>query len=191
MISPVSQDHKTVGGVQKYGEEMRNVFAMQNVTSNDRCTARASNASDCMFAANVAPHVKSALYIVNSFYDSWSLSNILALKCFKGVSTCTSSELTAANEFRSTFLSEAVAFPRPNRNIYLYSCFTHVHLTITDKAWTTFRIANGTAFGGPGGLLEQWVFGSATWPQIDCEDKKAANCNSLCPTVGHNDIDWF
>lgn len=38
----------------------------------------------CMLVQNIAKYLKAPAFIVNSLYDSWSLEQILGIKCLKG-----------------------------------------------------------------------------------------------------------
>lgn len=34
-----------------------------------------------MFAANLAPHIKAPMFIIQSLYDTWSIPNIVGVRC--------------------------------------------------------------------------------------------------------------
>ena len=61
------------------------VFKMQNCSSgvNQMCMEANEGAEwRCFFPQYTEPHIKSALFGLNSLYDSWQLLNILQLGCF-------------------------------------------------------------------------------------------------------------
>jgi len=57
---------------------MKKVYKMHNVQSNTKCVQakKADGAqADCMFAPILLEYIETPLFIMNSKYDSWQLSN--------------------------------------------------------------------------------------------------------------------
>jgi hypothetical protein len=135
-------------------EKYQYVFKMQNASGgvNQACIAAysAADAWHCFFAPYTFPHVKTPLFIVNTPYDTWQLSNILVPpddgqnwdSCINGQTQCTNEQLSTFQKFHDnvllSFQSQGV-LNRPGNGAFIPSCFIHA-LTIADFYWTTPKI---------------------------------------------------
>jgi hypothetical protein len=51
------------------------------------CVSKFKNEiENCMFAVNLAPHIKAPMFIIQSLYDSWSIPMIAGVGCMHGAS---------------------------------------------------------------------------------------------------------
>lgn len=152
--APVSGFFLPIGnmqGVDVYTQEMQAVFEMQNSTSgvHPGClAANPSNPSMCIFAPYVYPHIASPVFILNSFYDIYQLTCILAADsqtatfgncgssldaafgpCFGNPINCTASQVTYLNTaFRGVMLglmSNATTWANPQNGAFVDSCMAH------------------------------------------------------------------
>lgn len=66
-------------------------------------------------------------------YDSWSLANILGLKCIKGndLGGCDQTQLHAAQQYHQKFLQFGAEYlAKPGNSIWAIACANHVYLTV-------------------------------------------------------------
>ena len=179
-------DHATHTGAPLYGPQMRNVFHMQNVTSNAECVRTSHDASDCMFAANVLPHVETNIFVANSFYDAWQLINVLRMPndCWKTPTKCSPAQLQTINDFGAALIKQV--WNATSANYYLYSCFTHCFLTIHKHEYNHFRMVKKPSDPLPPPLfsdvIQHWIKnnGQFSVKTYDCHDTAPENCNPLC-----------
>ena len=67
-------------GKTQWADKMRSIFAMQNVSSSISdymCFAKDWNASECVFAQNIAGDNLVATFVLNSQYDAYQAQSIL------------------------------------------------------------------------------------------------------------------
>lgn len=82
-----------------------NLFKLSNTESNppvpDCVKAFPGEPYMCMLAENMHKHIKTPLFPVQSLYDSWSLPNILNIRCAKSESLrdCKPDELAFVEQY--------------------------------------------------------------------------------------------
>lgn len=177
------QDHREFLSTNKpYTRNMEYIISMQNVTAGEgllkTCFDKyASTPWMCMLAPYAASFVETPLFLMNSKFDAWQLSNILRLPCMQGYSdfpwehpsTCDASEQAAAAQFATDFLTNLYAkvLFKPENGAYITSCVCH------DCRWDDITIQNVT-------LLEHlsgWYFGNRTGADAIIVDQEGPNKN--------------
>eukprot|EP01062_Namystynia_karyoxenos_P062864 TRINITY_DN55721_c0_g1_i1.p1 TRINITY_DN55721_c0_g1~~TRINITY_DN55721_c0_g1_i1.p1 ORF type:complete len:487 (+),score=171.20 TRINITY_DN55721_c0_g1_i1:91-1461(+) len=149
-------DHTTAGGrleardpyaFDNYRARMRYMLRMHQGLSglDESCVASrpADLAWQCLFGEYAVPHVTRApVFISNSFFDSWSSSNILldpfnrtqqaewlGCRTLNDASRCTPAMLAIFREWRSAFIAAAeVITANPRHGAFVTSCERHHHL---------------------------------------------------------------
>lgn len=77
----VALDHRD------YTKSIATMWSVANCSSSAGCVAaNPTDPSACGFAANVFPHLKSDMFVIEGAYDSWQLGSILGLDCASYVS---------------------------------------------------------------------------------------------------------
>ena len=77
----VALDHRD------YTKSIATMWSVANCSSSAGCAAaNPTDPSACGFAANVFPHLKSEMFVMEGAYDSWQLGSILGLDCASYVS---------------------------------------------------------------------------------------------------------
>nr|XP_009626905.1 pectin acetylesterase 8-like isoform X3 [Nicotiana tomentosiformis] len=90
----------------------------------------------CFFPRNVVPYVQTLLFIINSQYDLWQVSNILVpeyldpqrvWKNYKvHISNCTLSQRIIIQDFGVEFLKAFLGLtPSFTRGYFITSCYSH------------------------------------------------------------------
>ena len=142
-------DENTAEGSPKWTPNYAAVDGMQNVTgsgsANAGCLAAALKANQpltrCFLAQHSLPHVKTPFYAVNSVYDEWQGSNILALNplCIRDPAQCTKDETAAYENLRVDMLSNltsAVTNTNTASAFFTYNCATHCGQFNHDDRWS-------------------------------------------------------
>lgn len=154
------------------------VFKMQNCSSgvNQMCVeANGGEEWRCFFPQYTEPHIKSALFGLNSLYDSWQLLNILQLGCFP--LNCPPEKMKAFEKYRGEFLNAAADFvSRDSRGVFFDSCLMHCQ-SLNNGQWNNLKISKQSARD----TFADWYKGhtSATGKEVDC----AFPCNPTCPPL--------
>lgn len=132
------------------------VAAMQNVSGsvNSDCAAYYSDPDDawhCFMAPYTLPFISTPLFVSNSLYDAWQMTNIMNLQCDPATpGSCSSNQLTYFNAFRDVMINQLQPlFTREDTGAFLQSCIVHVVEGI-DYSW------NGTVVAGQRQLDTLW-----------------------------------
>jgi len=177
-----------------YPAEMKYVYNMQNCSGGVdlNCSQHTDPANrwKCIFAPSVYPYVSVPIFILNSYYDSWQMDNILGASvdsfktcAEKGPESCTPEQIRHANAFHHTFLElleGSPVFRDPRNGVFLNSCWTHC-ASIYDEYWNGY-IVEGVRMSQAVG---DWYFQrSQNNVHIDCTLKttKPYKCNPTCPS---------
>ena len=197
--------HANVRGAPVYEDQMRAVWALQNLsaTTSARCQAAqpAGAQHRCVFGADALPFVATPLFVVNSIYDKWSLNCIWAAEpvrahapdacnctavpawraCLR-TGACTAAQWARLNRdwadvFRAT-LAACPALAAPGNGVYAYSCYDHgAELT---AQWNTLRVAGVSVREA----LTRWFFSdaepAARHTYVDCRATTSFFCNPTC-----------
>ncbi len=137
-------DVPSIGGEYTYTPVFKSVFHFQNVSDsvNDACVAFYSRKIDshgdneswkCFMSPYTLPFIRTPLFIVNSFADSWQGWAIMGLQCDptskSAINRCDTKEIEYLNSFRVSMLESSLGtFVRSpgSGTIHL-----HLHLNFT------------------------------------------------------------
>jgi len=177
-----------------YPDEMKYVYNMQNcsegVDTNCSLHTDSSKQWQCIFGPSVYPYISVPIFILNSYYDSWQMSNILGAQvasfktcASKGPESCTVEQIRHANAFHHSFLElveGSSTFHSANNGVFLHSCWTHC-ASSSDSHWTGLKVGGVTMSKAVG----DWFFDrTSNNNHIDCTMKttKPYRCNPTCPS---------
>lgn len=97
----------------------------------------------CLFAQYIHPFIKVPLFAIESAYDSWSVANILGLRCDVNASfaSCNQTEMSFIEEYHTntTAVLKEIAAKKEN-GYWSPSCSDHVYSTSTRLFDPAFRI---------------------------------------------------
>jgi len=120
-------------GARGYRELFRSADAVWNVTggggTNAACLAsyRASGEQwRCLMAPYLAPFVATPMFVMNSAYDAWQLTNILGAECVAEQS-CDAAANASVQAYRDQFVAAVanVTAGKPGNGVYVDSCYVH------------------------------------------------------------------
>ncbi|KAH0679315.1 hypothetical protein KY284_020400 [Solanum tuberosum] len=130
--------------------------------------------SSCFFPENIIPYIETPLFIINSAYDAWQISNTLVPSnldsqhaweyCRDRISNCTSSQIINIQAFGAEFLNILKGLtPCYTRGYFITSCHTHARIVWGDYWFdaTSPRILNKTIAEAIG----DWYFDRTTFHQ--------------------------
>jgi hypothetical protein len=162
-----------------FGAQMQQAFDLHNSSAGTHqgCYLALRNAS-CLMAPYVLPYIKTPVFILNSFYDSWQMGNVVGLdsptfqQCAShGPSQCNATELQAANRFQTQLVAQVQAGAKKVDGFALESCWTHCQMW-SDYMWSNYRVAGQTH--PVRDAVEKWFSQlnrpkpSILWRQVDC-----------------------
>ena len=135
-----------------YGAQMAAGWQLHNASAgaNAACLKALGNTPSCSMAPYVTPLVSSPLYVLNSFFDSWQMGNVVGdgvpetaswqSNCAAhGPTRCNATELAIANAFARQLTKQVQATVKLNDGFALESCWSHCML-VFDKAWAHYKI---------------------------------------------------
>uniref|UniRef100_M1CUC8 Pectin acetylesterase n=1 Tax=Solanum tuberosum TaxID=4113 RepID=M1CUC8_SOLTU len=126
--------------------------------------------SSCFFPENIIPYIETPLFIINSAYDAWQISNTLVPSnldsqhaweyCRDRISNCTSSQIINIQEFLNILKGLTPCY---TRGYFITSCHTHARIVWGDYWFdaTSPRILNKTIAEAIG----DWYFDRTTFHQ--------------------------
>ncbi|XP_049391506.1 pectin acetylesterase 11-like [Solanum stenotomum] len=128
----------------------------------------------CFFPENIIPYIETPLFIINSAYDAWHISNTLVPSnldpqhaweyCRDQISNCTSSQIINIQAFGAEFLNILKGLtPCYTRGYFITSWHTHARIVLGDYGFdaTSPRILNKTIAEAIG----DWYFDRTTFHQ--------------------------
>jgi STAM-binding protein len=177
-----------------YPSEMKYVYNMQNASGgvDVNCSQHTGLADrwKCIFAPSVYPYISAPIFVLNSYYDSWQMSNILGAQvssfktcASKGPESCTPEQIRKANTFHHTFvelIEGSSTFKDPRNGVFLNSCWTHC-ASVSDTYWMKYTVGGVTMRDAVG----NWFFErTSSNNYIDCtlHTTKPYRCNPTCPS---------
>ncbi|KAJ3680713.1 hypothetical protein LUZ60_016991 [Juncus effusus] len=154
------------------------------------CTLKLSP-SLCFFPQNVVQYVETPLFVLNSAYDSWQISNVLIPStadpndiwhdCKINIKCCSSYQLDIFQGFREGFLNALNQTKDSTLNgLFINSCFVHVQ-SVSQDTWLSPdspMLHNTTVANAVG----DWYFDRRDFEEIDC----AYPCDKTCINK-----DWY
>ena len=82
-----------------------------------------------MFAHNLAPFITAPMFIIQSLYDTWSVYNILGIRCINGnsLANCSSKDIDVIEEYHRNTTNAIFAMASNNQNgFFAPACAIHV-----------------------------------------------------------------
>lgn len=118
---------------------LANIMKLQNTAGsmNQECLNAAQpdlySKASCWFPNKILVHLNTPVFALNDAYDTWQLVNswfkddLVFRACIRDLRTCTPSQLTVIQAFRSLLISQAdlLTLPSSPHGAYLTSCFRH------------------------------------------------------------------
>lgn len=92
-------------GKNDYRNVFKNLMTISNVEIDPpvpECVSKHKHETwQCMFAVNLAPHLKTPLFVLQSLYDTWSVYWILGVKCIKdgSLANCDTNQKNVLEEY--------------------------------------------------------------------------------------------
>jgi len=91
-----------------------------------------NNIENCMFAANIAPHIKTPMFLLQSLYDTWSIHYILGVPCIidSSLAYCDPPKKMIIEEYHRNTTNTIFEMTSTNPNINGYFapvCANHVY----------------------------------------------------------------
>jgi len=104
----------------------------------------------CMFAQYLYPFIQSPLFVVNSLYDSWSIPNILNIKCVGAtgsLSACSNGERWILEEYKknTTDVIKGITANEDN-GAWAPACANHGYLNLAAEYSPNFRVPANSIF---------------------------------------------
>merc|ERR1711957_617241 len=145
-----------------YATKFRQHFDMMGLMVSHRLSQECLNdfPNDqwlCFFGQYASWYTRTPFFLVNSFYDSWQMTNILHVshRCSVGLrhgqqSSCIERELNALHGFHHAMLRATASLSHHGNAHFLYSCVTPSAQFNVDSQWVHLAIDNVTlrrAFG--------------------------------------------
>ncbi|KAK1430794.1 hypothetical protein QVD17_13808 [Tagetes erecta] len=140
-------------------------------------STRVKCVSDAGFFPHVMPHINTPIFIVNSAYDKWQISNMFATnesdpngkftKCKKDLNECSTTQLKRLQDFRSDFLGTVSSVIKSSaEGMFINTCYAHCQI---DKAtWfakATSKLDDKTIAEAVG----DWFYDKNKFQKIDTE----------------------
>jgi hypothetical protein len=83
-----------------------------------------------MFAVNLAPHIKTPMFIIQSLYDVWSIPNILGVTCIVNASLadCNPTQMNHIEEYHRNTTNAIFEIAASNQHgFFAPVCANHVY----------------------------------------------------------------
>jgi hypothetical protein len=115
-------------------------------TSGDSASASAS-VTDCVFAANLAPHIKTPLFLIQPRFDSWQILHIYT-------QNYTAAGVNAYGARLVNALQQALLYPgNPGHGVFVDSCSHHCTScsTSTENTWSGKNVLSTSSYSGNSG----------------------------------------
>jgi O-palmitoleoyl-L-serine hydrolase len=103
----------------------------------------------CMFAQYIHPFITTPLFTPQSLYDSWSLYNIVGIRCIDGVSLarCGKDELALIEAYHQKTLQVLFEISSKNQNgVWGPVCINHCYLSNSYYSSQNYRIPLGSDY---------------------------------------------
>jgi hypothetical protein len=141
-------------GFMDYANAMRDVFQFTNMSSgaNSKCLKTHNHSpSDCVFAANLLPHIKTPIFLLQSQYDYWQIMHIYDQKY----------TVQGVNDFGRTMILaiKASVFYKghPGHGIFVDSCVHHcTNCTEGENTWSGNSIVSQREKMTPATAFSNW-----------------------------------
>ena len=132
-------------------------------------------------AQYLLPFVETPVFVVNSFFDSWQMGQILQMpdSCtYK--KNCTKQQKTAQHNLRDALVGNLSKVMAPS-SYFLYSCVSHCQYLNLDLGWTRLTSGNVTLRDA----FTSWFHGRSVFVAAATEEP---NENPTCWSWGTTDV---
>lgn len=131
----------------------------------------------CMFAQYMYPFIQSPLFVVNSLYDSWSIPNILNIKCVAksgSLSGCSNGDRFILEEYKknTTDVLNGITSNKQN-GAWAPACANHGYLNLAAEYSPNFRVPANSIFSTEFSIVN-WILDepethvhidTSSWPE--------------------------
>jgi len=126
-------DAKNSSGEYQYRQNFIAADPVWNVTgsggTNLGClSAYKGEEWKCLMAPYIAPYIKTPIFVMNSAYDAWQMTNVLVAQCIPSPrNPCTAQQNMSLLAFHAQFLSDVavVTAGKPQNGVYVDTCYVH------------------------------------------------------------------
>uniref|UniRef100_A0A251V9M0 Pectin acetylesterase n=1 Tax=Helianthus annuus TaxID=4232 RepID=A0A251V9M0_HELAN len=140
------------------------------------CTSN-MNPGLCFYPDFAMPYINTPIFIVNSAYDTWQVSNMFATnesdpkgeftKCKNDLNECSTTQLKRLQDFRSDFLGSVSSVTKSStEGMFINTCYTHCQ---TDQStWfanATSKLDDKTIAEG----VDDWFYDKSEFQKTDTE----------------------
>eukprot|EP00929_Paragymnodinium_shiwhaense_P065018 TRINITY_DN32637_c0_g1_i1.p1 TRINITY_DN32637_c0_g1~~TRINITY_DN32637_c0_g1_i1.p1 ORF type:complete len:433 (+),score=79.19 TRINITY_DN32637_c0_g1_i1:96-1394(+) len=153
-------DHKGRDGKPTTSPLFKESFYAWNSAgaTNQACVEHYSASNEewkCVFAQYVLPFIKSRIFIMQTLYDSWQLTNILKLNCsgyYKPLDDCSAMQMNDLYTYGATLrqLIQMTFIPQPSIGAFAPSCIDHCQSVQNEHAAALWEWS------------DQWSIGDST-----------------------------
>ncbi|XP_024959615.1 pectin acetylesterase 12-like [Cynara cardunculus var. scolymus] len=175
------------------GHTLRNMYhgvvTYQGAAKNlPRTCTNHLDPTSCFFPQNIISNLRTPMFLLNTAYDSWQISDSLAPRsadphgvwqaCRKNPANCSPSQINFLQGFRNQMLKATQRFFLSKQNgLFINSCFAHCQSERQDTwfARNSPRLGNKAIASAVG----DWYFERSIVKQIDCPYPCDKTCHNL------------
>lgn len=102
-----------------------------------------------MFAQYIHPFISVPIFAPQSLYDSWSLYNIVGIRCVEGfsISKCSQQDLSLIESYRQSTLQVMFEIGSKNQNgVWAPVCINHCYLSNNFYSSNNYRIPQNSDY---------------------------------------------
>ncbi|XP_058086943.1 pectin acetylesterase 8-like [Magnolia sinica] len=177
---------KDISGKEYIQTYFNEIVTLHESTKNlpSSCTSKIKP-NMCFFPQYIVQQIRTPIFILNAAYDSWQIKNVLVpadvdptnawYNCKIDIKSCSSTQLTKIQVFRTEFLTAMVGLRTSLANgMFINSCYAHCQ-SEAQKAWfgATSRVLANTTIAKAVG---NWFYDLSPFQKIDCPYP----CDSSC-----------
>lgn len=180
----------STSGEYDYRDKFANLMKLSNQeigTPVEGCNAQYKTEPwRCMFAQYMYPFIQSKLFVVNSLYDSWSIPNILNIKCINNnfsLSGCGDADRHTIEDYsRNTSIVLAGITSKVTNGAWAPACAYHGFLNLAAEVSPNWRVPAKSIFSTEFSIVN-WILDepdthvhidTVSWPgNAPCSGEKA------------------
>ncbi|XP_042055873.1 pectin acetylesterase 11-like [Salvia splendens] len=157
----------------------------------------------CLFPENLVPDVQTPLFLIESSFDSYQISQTLFkdkspswISCNQNLMTCNLTEIEIMKDFRFTIintLKSTIASSSSKRGYFVHSCYLHGHMEYKGGSTCSSFIGNGLANKTIALAVGDWYFDRSEFQEMDMLNNLPRNCTSTddYPTFEKKCSDYY
>ncbi|XP_071730471.1 pectin acetylesterase 8-like [Rutidosis leptorrhynchoides] len=167
-----------LSGEHHFEKYYENVVTLHGSAKNlpSGCTSKMKPGL-CLYPQYAMPHISTPIFILNSAYDTWEVSNILAIgdadpngeftKCKTNLTQCSTDQIKRLEEFRSEFLGAVSEAGKPSsRGMFINTCYIHCQ-SETQSMWLgSTKLDDKTIAEGVG----EWFYDKSEFMKVDTQN---------------------